>query len=359
MSSSKAQQTPWLQRKLEAIWYQNDSSLLFYLLLPLSALFCFLGKVRRKKSESQQEPLPIPIIVVGNISVGGTGKTPLVIKLTELLKNDKDNNYNPAIITRGYKGTASTWPLHVKPTTKTQLSGDEAKLMAIRTKVPVIAGANRVDDIQYVLANTNCNIIISDDGLQHYRMKRDIEIVVIDAQRRFGNGHCLPAGPLRELPDRLTECDFVITNGQPALLDQNMKTENIMQVSGTELINISTNKKCPLTSFQAVQVVTGIGNPQRFINTLEASGLTLSNSHLFPDHHHFVVEDFDQHSDIPIVMTEKDAVKCIELGLQNCWYLPVDAKLEQTFETNFLNKVAESFNQSLGQNLNQSFDQNT
>ncbi len=338
MSSSEGQQTPWLQRKLEAIWYQKESSLLVYLLLPLSALFCFLSNIRRSQTESQQEPLPIPIVIVGNISVGGTGKTPLVIKLTELLQ---DNGYNPAIITRGYKGTSAIWPLHVKSSTETQLCGDEAKLMAIRTDVPVVAGANRVEDIHYVLANTNCNIIISDDGLQHYRMKRDIEIVVIDAQRRFGNGHCLPAGPLRELPKRLDECDFLIVNGQPALADESM-----MQVSGTELINISTHEKRPLSRFQTIQVITGIGNPQRFINTLEASGLALSNSRLFPDHHHFVAEDFNFSSDVPIVMTEKDAVKCTELGLQNCWYLPVNAKLEHTFETNFLNKVATSLDQS-------------
>ncbi len=339
------QKTPWLQRKIEAIWYQHDSSLLFYLLLPLSALFCFISKHRRKRAESRQVHLNIPVIVVGNINIGGTGKTPLVIRLTELLR---DKGYKPAIITRGYKGTSSKWPLLVKPTTPTQLAGDESKLMSIRTNVPVIAGADRVADIHYVLANTDCNIIISDDGLQHYRMGRDMEIAVIDAQRRFGNGHCLPAGPLRELPTRLQECDFLITNGKPASIDfslhPSLKDESIMQVSGRQLINITTNEKKPITDFESVNVVTGIGNPQRFINTLEISGLNIKSQSLFPDHHHFVANNFSLNSDRPILMTEKDAVKCTELGLENCWYLPVDATLERTFELNFLNKISKVIN---------------
>ena len=333
------QKTPWLQRKLEAIWYHNDSSVILYLLLPLSALFCFLSKRKKKTEENRQAQLNIPIIIVGNINIGGTGKTPLVIRLTELLK---EKGYKPAIITRGYKGTSSEWPLVVKPITHAQLAGDEAKLMSIRTDVPVIAGADRVADVEYVLANTDCNIIISDDGLQHYRLQRDIEIAVIDAQRRFGNGHCLPAGPLRELPKRLQECDFLITNGHPALAN-----ESEMQVTGTQLINITTNEQKPLADFEVVHVVTGIGNPQRFINTLEAAELHISSQRLFPDHHHFVASDFHLDSstslnaDEPILMTEKDAVKCTELGLKNCWYLPVDATLDPTFERDFLNKVAE------------------
>ncbi len=332
-----SKQTSWLQQRLESIWYQKKTSdLFFYLLLPLSSLFCFISQRRRKKLTQQQVKLDIPIIIVGNISIGGTGKTPLVLRLTELLINE---GYKPAIITRGYKGTSQQWPLLVTPDTATQLAGDEAKLMAIRSKVPVIAGADRLADIQWVTQNTDCNIIISDDGLQHYQMPRDIEIVVIDAQRRFGNGKCLPAGPLREKTSRLKECDFLVSNGHPAL-----DNESLMQVSGSYLVNLKTNEQKPITSFESVQIVTGIGNPQRFINTLASTGLYIIDKKLFADHHHYVEADFsNQFKNIATVMTEKDAVKCTQLELDNCWYLPVKAKLASDFENRFINKVSELF----------------
>ncbi len=323
--------TPWLQQKLEAIWYENSPGKT--LLLPLSCLYCLISNYKKKKDLSQQTSLTIPVIVVGNINIGGTGKTPLIIKLTELLKA---NGYKPAIITRGYKGKSTQWPIHVDTETSVELVGDEAKLMAIRTNVPVIAGVDRSASIHYVLNNTDCNIILSDDGLQHYKMKRDIEIAVIDAQRRFGNGHCLPAGPLREQEQRLEQCDFLVTNGEPVL-----GSENLMKVSGSTAISLKDLTTKPLTSFKAVQVYTGIGNPQRFIETLQSHGLKVTHQVIFPDHHQFIAEDFaTQDNDLPILMTEKDAVKCLEFELENCWYLPIDALLEKTFETAFLTKVS-------------------
>lgn len=335
------QNTPWLQQKLEAIWYKNSPGKA--LLLPLSFLYSIISKYKKTQDVSHQISFPIPIIVVGNINIGGTGKTPLIIKLTALLKA---NGYKPAIITRGYKGTSKQWPVHVTTETPVELVGDEAKLMAVRTKSPVIAGANRNDSIRYVLENTDCDIILSDDGLQHYKMKRDIDIAVIDAKRRFGNGHCLPAGPLREPKQRLDQCDFIITNGKPALgLFDN---ESLMMVTGSAVISVTSisdpalevTKK--MDDFKSVQVYTGIGNPQRFIDTLQNYGLEIIHQVTFPDHHHFTDEDFKtQNSDLPIIMTEKDAVKCTALDLKNCWYLPIDAELEKSFETAFLTKVSQ------------------
>jgi len=328
----KQQNTPWLQQKLESIWYENSSGKA--LLLPLSFLYCLISKYKKNQDVSHQISFQIPIIVVGNINIGGTGKTPLIIRLTELLKA---NGYQPAIITRGYKGTSKVWPVHVTTETPIELAGDEAKLMAIRTKAPVVAGANRNDSIRYVVDNTDCDIILSDDGLQHYKMKRDVEIAVIDAKRRFGNGHYLPAGPLREREQRLEQCDFIVTNGEPVHAG-----ENLMKVSGSTVINLDTLAKKTLNGFKSIQVYTGIGNPQRFIDTLQDYGLGIINQITFPDHHHFTAEDFKtQSADLPIIMTEKDAVKCMELDLENCWYLPIDAELEKSFETAFLTKVSQ------------------
>lgn len=325
------QQTPWLQQKLEAIWYEKKTGKLF--LLPLSALFCFLSHLKKKQDQKQQRIFNIPIIVIGNINVGGTGKTPLVIRLTQLLIN---NGYKPCIITRGYKGNSKHWPILVDVETPASLAGDEAKLMAIRTHVPIIAGADRTSSIQYVLKNTQCDIILSDDGLQHYKMKRDMEIAVIDAQRRFGNGLCLPAGPLRELPQRLEICDFLMTNGKPALAN-----ENIMEVSGSIFINLITKEEKIASTFKDVDVYTGIGNPQRFIHTLESQGLNITNQSIFADHHHFHITDFNNRdTQTPIIMTEKDAVKCTHLNIENGWYLPVNAQLEKSFEKAFLAKLA-------------------
>ena len=265
--------------------------------------------------------------MVGNISVGGTGKTPLVIALVEQLKA---LHYKPCIITRGYTGQSKQWPLLVDQNTDVELSGDEAKLMALRTQVPVIAGPERVDDIEYVLQHTDCNIIISDDGLQHYKMKRDIEIAVIDGQRRFGNGYCLPAGPLREKPSRLKECNLIIVNG-----DTSNSHEHSMQISSNQLISLDNSRSLSGNHFSKVQVYTGIGNPQRFVNHLQQKGIKISQSQRFPDHHHFTLEDFSERSEDPIIMTEKDAVKCQDLNLENTWYLPINAQLDNSFIATF------------------------
>ena len=340
------QHTPWLQRILEAMWYYNKYPLLRYLLIPLSVLFCKLSAQRKNKqtknlAKQHPEARAIPIIVVGNISLGGTGKTPLIIRLAELLQQ---HNYQPCIITRGYKGTSQKWPLCVTPSTDVMLAGDEAKLLAMRTRIPVVAGADRVADIRYAQLHSDCNIILSDDGLQHYNMPRDIEIVVIDGERRFGNEYCLPAGPLREKTERIKTCDFHITNGNPAL-----QGEYLMQMVGTQLVNLVTLETRPLSSFKVIQVVTGIGNPQRFIHTLVRAGVQIADSYIFPDHHPFTKHDFNTIEETekkPIVMTEKDAVKCLELKLINTWYFPVNAKLDDSFEQKFLNKVANTFNRS-------------
>ena len=196
----------WLEKR----WYSTSTPLL---LLPFEWLFRLLVLLRRLAFRLGLKPsyaLPVPVIVVGNISVGGTGKTPLVVWLVSLLRKA---GYHPGIVSRGYGGKAERWPQQVRPDSDPQTVGDEPVMLAQRCACPIVAAPDRVAAAKLLLKHTKCDLIITDDGLQHYRLKRDIEIVVVDGERRFGNGHCLPAGPLREPQSRLAEVDFVIANG--------------------------------------------------------------------------------------------------------------------------------------------------
>ncbi len=328
--------TSALQQWLEKIWYQGGKGK--YLLLPLSALYCTLNRLQRNLQTPTQNYLPCPVIVVGNITVGGTGKTPLTVYLVKLLQ---EQGFSPAIITRGYGGKALNWPQKVNAESDPKLVGDEAVLMAIRTGVPVYAGPNRIENIRQCLHDQYCNIIISDDGLQHYKLPRDIQIAVIDGERKLGNGLCLPAGPLREKKQRLQHCDFVVVNGQN-FNSQNPKSNNWieMHMQGAELINLKTGEKKALQDLagKTVNALTGIGNPQRFYTTLEQSGLKVL-SHSYPDHYQFQKRDLHLENDFPVLMTEKDAVKCKDFANKNCWYLPVEARLDTSFAKKFLAQV--------------------
>lgn len=290
-----------LERWLLNVWY-GDGWLGKYLLLPLTGIFCVLAVVRRWQQTRQQVKHPVPVIVVGNISVGGTGKTPLVIWLVEQLRA---MGFRPGVVSRGFKREGDG-------------IGDEPLLIIQRTNVPLAVGKDRNQAITALLQQHACDIVIADDGLQHYRMGREVEICVVDGQRRFGNGCCLPAGPLREPVSRLQSCDFVITNG-----------EN-MQVQGDTLVNLLTHQEQPLAALagQSTHVVTGIGNPQRFIHTLEQAGLQVV-PHLYPDHHAFTGAEICFADALPVLMTEKDAVKCRQFAAQHHWYLPVVAVLDK------------------------------
>lgn len=321
-------QTPRTQRWFEHIWYEKHWKAIP--LLPVSALFCGLSRLRKYSQCKQQKPSPLPVVVIGNISIGGTGKTPLIIHLVSLLKNA---GYRPAIISRGYKGTSTVWPLLVTADTDAQTCGDEAKLLFNRTNIPVVVGANRVASIDYIAKHTTSNIILSDDGLQHYKMARALEIAVIDGKRGLGNGYCLPAGPLREKPSRLKVCDWVISNGQSGL------TEYRMQVSGDTLRNIKTGVKILLSDLREAHLVTGIGNPKRFIDTVLSQDIHLASVTTFPDHYDFKSSDFLYEDDIPVIMTEKDAVKCQAFPQEQLWYLEVDAHCDESFGTQFLDAI--------------------
>lgn len=322
-----------IQRLIENIWYQPKHKGRFFL-LPLSYLYQLIFNINKYYKLQYQKTLSIPVVVVGNISIGGTGKTPLVIYLAQQLKQQ---GLKPCIISRGYKGKSKIWPLLVTPETNVTLCGDEAKLIANNTQLPVIVGANRVDNIGYAQKICDCNIIISDDGLQHYAMQRDIEIAVIDAKRRHGNRLLLPAGPLREPIKRLQNIDLIVCNGTSNEINEHTMTLNPQLISA-----LSSTESLPLEK-QEVIVMTGIGNPSRFISSIKSLDFIITHQALFSDHYHFTQQDLDlirnQYPLTPIIMTEKDAVKCQQYQTENFWYLPVIASLDNNFNSKFLQLV--------------------
>lgn len=332
-----ANNTSRLQQWLESVWYGDGRGR--FLLMPLSYLYSAINTLQRKTQSKNHTRLACPVIVVGNLTVGGTGKTPLTIHIIKLLQQA---GYSPAIITRGYGGKATTWPQSVTVESDPNLVGDEAVLMASSTAVPVYAGANRLASIERLLSTHNCDVIVSDDGMQHYKLPRDIQIAVIDGKRQLGNGYCLPAGPLRENKARLNDCDLIVVNGENP---QENSFENdcfAMNLSGLTLYNLSTleTKSLDELTGQTVQALTGIGNPQRFYKSLKDAGLkVIENS--FPDHYVFEKNDltFDEAS--IVIMTEKDAVKCKSLigNDKQYWCLPVTARLPNEFNIALLTKL--------------------
>jgi tetraacyldisaccharide 4'-kinase len=310
---------------LERIWYANHP--LKYCLLPLAALFRCLAYLRRKCLCRRQKPTPLPVIVVGNLSVGGTGKTPLVIYLVDLLLK---NGYRPGVVSRGYGGSI-TQPHHVTASCPVTGVGDEALLLAKRCRCPVVIARQRLAAL-FLLQKMDCDIVISDDGLQHYQMARVLEIAVVDGLRRFGNGYCLPAGPLREPTTRLATVDFVVVNGvpQPGEYAMTFHPSGVRQLTTGERVE---HLAAPLYA------VAGIGNPDKFFQTLKALDLSFTPQP-FPDHHPFRRDDF---AALPgaIVMTEKDAVKCVVFAEPRFYYVPIDAQLSVEFDTAVLGRLAE------------------
>lgn len=316
---------PW-----QAAWYGKRRWT--YMLLPLNWLFICLANLRRYCIERWlQKSLATPLIVVGNISVGGTGKTPLLIALVKWLQAQ---GYTPGVVSRGYGGRASHYPYLLSHSSTAVEAGDEPMAIYQQTGCAVCVGPNRVAAAK-LLEDKSCDILLSDDGLQHYRLGRDIEIAVVDGQRGVGNGWRLPVGPLREPISRLCAVDWVVVNSPtpgfvlPGLADMYFIP---MQIQAQALVNLVTGDQLEISALavQKVNAVAGIGNPQRFVTTLAEAGIH-SELHAFPDHHHFTCDDFQFGNDWPVVMTEKDAVKCTLFAQPNWYYLPISANLPEAF----------------------------
>ena len=317
-------------RRIERGWYQPRMA--NRLLLPLSWLYCALAiLVRLSWRVGLRRParVGVPVLVVGNLTVGGTGKTPLVIALAAHFRS---NGCRPGIISRGYGGRPSVVPRRVTDSDTPATVGDEALLMQRHSGVPVAVCADRVAAARLLVDRDGCNLIISDDGLQHHRLHRDLDIVVVDTMRGFGNGWCLPAGPLREPKAVLRHADIIVFNGA-GTPDSGREFGMIME--GTEAHSMEGRVRVlPLSDLAGVPVhaVAGIGNPERFFRHLEDSGLTVVR-HAFPDHHAYSAGEFgfaDDHS--VVLMTEKDAVKCDNLEIPGeVYYLPVAARVSPGF----------------------------
>ncbi len=335
---------------LEQAWYRSSRWL--KLLRPLEALFCTLARRRRQAFQQGKRPswtAPVPVVVVGNISVGGTGKSPLVLFLIEQLRQ---RGFKPGVVSRGYRATPPTTPYFVTVASSSVEAGDEPLMIVRRTGVPLVISPDRVAAAKLLLEQTDCDLIISDDGMQHYALNRDIEIAVIDGVRGFGNGRCLPEGPLREPVSRLADVDLIVVNGaSPEQWLQHSYREKsfTMLLQPGELVGLSDDRRVATdqwTESRQVNAVAAIGNPQRFTATLETLGFSATlNS--FPDHHTYVEKDFCFTQSAPLIMTEKDAVKCDHIALHDAWYLQVNAALEDGFLMQLealLNRLAPSVN---------------
>jgi tetraacyldisaccharide 4'-kinase len=288
--------------------------------------------------KSRQRPEDLEgacIIVVGNITAGGSGKSPLVIRLCRVLR---DAGFDPGVISRGYGSQQSGLRL-VSPASDPKVVGDEPLMIAQQAGVPVIVSPDRCAAARALLKK-GVRVIVSDDGLQHYRLPRAIEICVVDGNRGFGNGRLLPAGPLREPLERLASVDHIVVNGDTVALPAGLEAIPMSLTAGL-LRPVEGGHSWRLSQFSGCQVnaVAGIANPKRFFDLLRHARIKVIE-HPFPDHHAFTARDFDRmSSDLPILMTEKDAVKCRKLGLSNAWFLTVDAVLPSEWEARLLEQV--------------------
>lgn len=322
---------------IHKLWYENHKLML--VLLPFSWLYGLFMKLRHTAYTLGVLPkrsVDVPVIVVGNITVGGTGKTPLIIWLCNYLKAQ---GHHPGVISRGYGGRTARRPQQVRPDSHPAMVGDEPVLIAQRTRCPVAVSANRYLAAKELLEHTDCDVLLCDDGLQHLSMGRDLEIAVIDGDRRFGNGHCLPAGPLREPVSRLGTVDMVVSKGMAG------RNEFLMQYAYGKLLSLDGRKTADIKSFSSssVHAVSGIGNPDRFYGWLRSHNIKVLR-HEFPDHHPFVEQDLRFYDDLPVIMTEKDAVKCRGFNLYNCWYVPIDAEFTEAFQFRLITLLRGLFN---------------
>ena len=322
----------WLQR----VWYERHWS--GVLLLPLSVVFAIVSGLRRafyRLGLFGQRGVGVPVLVIGNLTAGGSGKTPLVIWVVERLQI---LGLRPGVVSRGY-GRDSRAVHQVADGDSVEEIGDEPVLIARRTGCPVVVGADRAAAARRLTAR-NVDFVVSDDGLQHYGLERDLEWVVIDGQRRFGNGRLLPAGPLRESPSRLKQVDAVVVNGEPVLAG-----EIAMRLIAKRAVRLIDHDSCELSDFtdRTVHAVAGIGNPQRFFDTLSEFGIAVI-PHPFPDHASYSHGALSFDDEYPVLMTEKDAVKYVSLADERHFAVPVDASFSETDKALLLETIRKMVN---------------
>lgn len=316
-----------LVERLSAAWYQGHPALV--LLRPLEALYRWVVRRRRADFLSGRKPAwraPVPVIVVGNVTVGGTGKTPMILWLIE---HCRARGLRVGVVSRGYGATPPSLPWRVRAGQRPAEAGDEPLMIVERSGVPLVIDPDRPRAVRALLEQEVLDLILSDDGLQHYRLARDLELVLVDAARGLGNRRCLPAGPLREPVERLEAIDACLVNGAPADTPEGFA----FNLRPAALVNLASDERRSLDHLpvgQAVHAVAGIGNPQRFFATLEALHWR-PVPHPFADHAAYSREDLRFTPALPLLMTEKDAVKCRGFAAADWWYLAVDGQPSPAF----------------------------
>ena len=316
-----------LAERLVNAWYQGHPALL--LLRPLEWLYRAVVQRKRQRFLAGQSPsyrAPVPVIVVGNITVGGTGKTPLILYLID---HCRARGLRVGVVSRGYGAQPPSVPWRVTAEQSADEAGDEPLLLVQRSGVALMIDPDRARAVQALLSAEPLDLILCDDGLQHYRLARDLELVLIDAVRGLGNGRCLPAGPLREPQARLQSVDAVLFNGASADSAEGFG----FTLQPTALVNVASGERQSLDVFapgQAIHAVAGIGNPQRFFRTLEALNWR-PIAHAFADHATYSAASLEFSPSLPLLMTEKDAVKCRAFAQLDWWYLAVDARPSPAF----------------------------
>jgi len=304
---------------LERVWFAGGWG--GFVLWPLSALFAVIVAVRRfgyRHGWFASLAPGCPVVVVGNLTVGGSGKTPFVAWLANALT---DRGLRVGIVSRGYGGTATS-PTRVSRDSDPRVVGDEPLLLARRTSARVVVGRDRVLAARSLAGEVD--LVLADDGLQHYRLRRNLEIAIVDGRRRFGNGRLLPAGPMREPPSRLASVDFVVVNGADAA-----PGEIAMHLLPSGVVGLVDGRRTPLADYagREVHAVAGIGDPARFFATLRSAGVR-PVEHPLPDHAPLEASRLTFGDDLPVLMTEKDAVKCDGFRLPRAAYVEVSAQLE-------------------------------
>ena len=322
----------WLDRFVNRIWYQSIQPWQL-LLTPLSLVFGVVIKLRAlsyRKGWSQSTDIAAPVIVVGNVTVGGSGKTPFVIWLAELFLA---HGYRPGIVSRGYGGAATYWPQQVRIDSDPKVVGDEPILLALRTNCPVVVDPIRVRGAEALINQAGCDLIIADDGLQHYALQRDLEIGMVDGRRRFGNGWLLPAGPLREPVARLEKCDFIVAKGRAR------GREYLMKFADHELVPVNSDRPGQSPEVFAgtqVHAVTAIADAESFFVVLRRLGMDVIE-HAYGDHQSLPREALNFGDQLPVVITEKDAVKCRHHADDNCWALRFSVVIADKLDQKLVN----------------------
>ena len=315
-----------MQKIIEGFWYRD--SLLKWLLWPVHLFMCLLYGLRRllyRANLFKQKASKTPVVVVGNITLGGTGKTPFINWLVRALQ---DKSLSVVVISRGYGGTAQNFPLTVTDSVDVNLCGDEPKMLQQSLNIPVIVDPERSRAVDFAITQFQPDVIVSDDGLQHYKMARNFEICIVDGLRQFGNQFMMPAGPLREPLSRLKQCDLIITNTSAKDIPEKASQPQF-STQAISLVNIKSNEAVQVSldrvarPFKCCNAVCGIGNPDKFRQTLIQNDFDF-DFFSFPDHYHFKQSDFSDFAEQAVLMTEKDAIKCKSFAKENWWFLKID-----------------------------------